>query len=225
MLSKLLDRLERRVGRHCGVRNLMSIVVIGTVIVFLADYIIPSILPGVSASGLLCFSKSKILEGQVWRVITFIFVPTGSANILLMAIGLYFDWLMGELLQNHWGTLRFNIFYTAGMLGAVIVGCISGYTSAYYLNMSLMLAMACIAPNMPLRLYGILEIRLKWLAIISIVMMALPLALARSWYEFGVLAAALINVLIFFADRMIGSLRDAWRHYRWKRSWHNGFKR
>lgn len=225
MLSKALDRLEARVGRHKGIRNLMTIIVIGTAIVYLADYILPAITGGFSLSYYLSFNRSKILQGEIWRVITFIFVPDGGGNIILFAIGLYFNWLMGEMLQNHWGTFRFNLFYMAGMLGSVLAGCITGYTTAYYLNTSLMLAMACIYPDMPLRLYGVINFRLKWLALLSVAMMVLQLLPSLSWASALAMLAALINVLIFLSDRLLEQIRKAWRHYQWKRNWRSGWKR
>lgn len=223
MLSRFLDRLENRVGRHKGIRNLMTIIVIGTVIVFAADMLLPSIV-GFSLSSYLSFSKAAIMRGQIWRLITFVFVPMDS-HILLLAISLYFYWLMGMQLQNQWGTFRFTLFYTGGMLGSVISGCITGYATAYYLNMSLMLAVAALYPNMPLRLYGILEIRLKWMALLSVVMMVLPLLGSSGWQQPVALAMALVNVLLFFLDKMIGQVRDAYRRYKWKQNWRGGWKR
>lgn len=224
MFSRLLDRLEARVGRHKGIRNLMSIIVFGTVLVYIADFLLP-IAANRTLSSYLIFSKEAIMRGEIWRLITFIFVPMHSGNLLLMAIGLYFDWLMGEHLQSHWGTFRFTLFYTVGMLGAVISGCITGYATSYYLNMSLMLAVAIIYPNMPLRLYGLLELRLKWFALISVVMMVLPLLSGGSWREAVALAAALLNVLLFFTDRLIAQVKDAYRRYTWKRNWRSGWRR
>ena len=229
MLSGLLDRLEARVGRHKGIRNLMSIVVIGTICVFLMDYLLPVFSQGTTMSSLLSFRMDRILRGEIWRLITFIFVPESSANILVMSIGLYFDWIMGDMLQNYWGTLRFTLFYTIGMLGAVIGGCLTGYATAYYLNMSLMLAMACIQPDMQLRLYGILNLKLKWLALISLALMLLPMIqvirYGYSWSQPVAMAASLINVMLFFADRLLGQMRDAWRHHQWKKNWRSGWKR
>ncbi|MBQ2953459.1 MAG: hypothetical protein IJE07_07860 [Clostridia bacterium] len=225
MLSRLIDRLEARIGRHRGIHNLMTIVVIGTIIVYLADYILPIVSGGTTLSSLLYFNRDRILRGEVWRVITFVFVPTGGGNLLLMAISLYFDWLMGSMLQNHWGTFRFTLFYTTGMLGAVLSGCITGYADAYYLNTSLMLTMACIHPEMPLQLYGILTLRLKWLAVISLAMMLLQLLPSFSWYNGLALVAALINVAVFVFDRLLDNIRNAWRHYQWKQNWRNGWKR
>lgn len=224
MLSRLLDRLEARVGRHKGIRNLMSIVVFGTALVYLADLLLP-FLTGTSFSGYLTFNKQLIMRGQIWRLFTFIFVPMESSHILLLAISLYFYWMIGDRLQNDWGTFRFTLYYTTGMLGSVISGCITGYATSYYLNMSLLLAMACIHPNMPMRLYGFVELRLKWLALFSAVMMVLPVLNYGGWREGVALAVALVNVLLFFLDKMLLLIKDAYRRYTWRRNWRNGWKR
>ncbi len=225
MLTSLLERLERRVGRHRGLRNLMTIIVIGMVIVLVADILLPVFANGMTLSSWLRFSKPLILKGQIWRLITFVFIPMESSNLFFFAISLYFFWLMGQQLQNYWGTFRFTVFYTTGMLGAVIAGCITGYTTSYYLNASLLLAMACILPNMQLRLYGIINIRLKWLALLSVVMMVLPLIGSSGWQQPTALAASLINVILFFLDRMIREGKQMWRHYQWKRNWRSGWRR
>ena len=119
MFARLLDRLEARVGRHKGIRNLMSVIVIGTVLVYFADILLPMVM-GRSLSAYLIFSKSAIMRGEIWRLFTFVFVPMESSSLLLLAISLYFYWMIGEQLQNRWGTLRFTLFYTTGILGSVI---------------------------------------------------------------------------------------------------------
>ena len=58
-----------------------------------------------------------------------------------------------------------------------------------------------------------------------VLMMALPMFSARSWHEPVALAAALLNVLLFFADRLMKMLRQKWRHYQWKRNWRDAWKR
>lgn len=225
MFSRLLDRLEARVGRHKGIRNLMTVIAIGTVITYFADMILPMVM-GRSLSSYLVFSKSAIMRGEIWRLITFVFVPIESSSLLLLAISLFFYWMMGQHLQNNWGTFRFTLFYTVGMLGSVISGCITGYATAYYLNLSLMLAVAIIHPNMTMRLYGILELRMKWFALISLAMMLLPFLQGfGTWKQAVAIAVALLNVLLFFMDGLIGQIKDAYRRYTWRRNWRSGWKR
>ena len=225
MFARLLDRLEARVGRHKGIRNLMSVIVIGTVLVYFADILLPMVM-GRSLSAYLIFSKSAIMRGEIWRLFTFVFVPMESSSLLLLAISLYFYWMIGEQLQNRWGTLRFTLFYTTGILGSVISGCITGYATAYYLNLSLMLAMAIIHPNLSMRLYGIVELRMKWLALISLAMMLLPFQQGfGSWQQGVAIVMALLNVILFFMDGMIHRIKDMYRRYTWRRNWRSGWKR
>ena len=223
MLSKFIDQLEARVGRHKGIRNLMLIVAIGTAIVYFVDYILPSV-AGRTLSSYLAFSKPAIMSGQIWRLVTFIFIP-GESSLLMLAISLYFYWSIGDQLQNEWGTFRFTLFYTTGMLGSVIAGCITGYATGYYLNLSIMLAMALLHPHMPLRIYGLIEIRLKWVALIAVVMLILPLLQSHGWQRPLALVVALLNVLLFFFNHFTTLIRDAHRRYMWKKNWRQNWRR
>ena len=106
--NSLLDKLDRKIGRY-ALRNLMTIIVIGTAIVWLLEMVVYQ-RTGVLISYWLYFDKDAILHGQVWRVITFVFVPE-EYNIFYLALSLYFYWLIGNSLENEWGSFRFDIFY------------------------------------------------------------------------------------------------------------------
>ena len=69
-----------------------------------------------------------VLHGQVWRLITFIFIPPNS-NILFILFSLYFYWLIGSALENQWGEFRYNIYYLCGMICTVIAGMITFFPS------------------------------------------------------------------------------------------------
>ena len=63
------------------------------------------------------------------------------------------------------------------------------------------------------------------MALLSVVMMVLPLLGSSGWQQPVALAMALVNVLLFFLDKMIGQVRDAYRRYKWKQNWRGGWKR
>ena len=67
---RFLDRLERRFGRY-AIKGLMTYIVIGNLAVFIFNYLMPSlnIIPK------LALIPSYVLKGQVWRLITYIFIP------------------------------------------------------------------------------------------------------------------------------------------------------
>ncbi len=219
MMNKLLDSLERRFGRHCGIRNLMSIIAVGMVATFICDMILPYTPLATTMSSYLMFDKAAILRGQVWRVFTFVFIPPNSSLFFAIFMILFY-WQLGQTLQNDWGTFRFTLYYTCGMLGTVLAGTLTGYATSYYLNLSLFLAVAILYPNRQVSLYGILNIRFKWLAAIDLLLM-LPTLLSGSWASRIALIVSLLNVLLFFAERLLSNAKDAYRRYKWRQNWRN----
>ncbi|MBN2269173.1 MAG: rhomboid family intramembrane serine protease [Sedimentisphaerales bacterium] len=54
---------------------------------------------------------------QVWRLVTYQFIHWGLWHILVNMLGLYF---LGPVLERHWGTKRFTIFYlSCGAVGGL----------------------------------------------------------------------------------------------------------
>ncbi len=219
MFQRLLDLIERRVGRYRGIRNLPGIIAAAMAVVYVADYLL---LPtfGFSLSAFLTFNRAAIFRGQVWRLITFIITPPGS-SILFIVMQLGFLYFTGNMLQNKWGTLRFNLFYFCGMLGSMIAGLITGYATNYYITLSLFLAVAILYPMMQVNFYGILPIRLKWLALLDAVML-LPGLINGSTGERIAILISLANVALFFYGQLIQQFREAKRRYEWKKSWRSG---
>lgn len=219
MFSKLLDRIEARVGRYRGIRNLITIIVAAMAVVYVADYVLGPV-TGFYLSNYLAFDRALVLRGQVWRLVTFVITPPDE-SILFIVMQLMFVYFTGTMLQNRWGTLRFNLFYLCGMLGSLIAGLITGYATSYYVNLSLLLAVAILYPTMQVNLYGILPIRMKWLAVIELVLI-LPGLLSSGWGKRIAIIVSLLNVLLFFSDRMLQQLKEAKRRYEWKKNWRSG---
>lgn len=152
-----LNRLERRMGRHY-IQNLMKYLCLAMLGVFILDY-----LPlARSASDFLSFNRTLILRGEIWRLITFIFLPP-SGSIVWIIFNLYFYFFLGTSLENHWGSARFNLFYALGIVGGIISGFITGVTTNFYLNTSLVLAFAVLYPEMEFMLFFVLPVKAKWM--------------------------------------------------------------
>ena len=219
MFSKLLDKIETRIGRYRGIRNLITIIVAAMAVVYVADLVLaPSM--GIYLSSYLAFNRAAILRGQIWRIFTFVITPP-NVSMLFIVMQLMFLYFTGNMLQNRWGTLRFNLFYLCGMLGSMIAGFITGYATSYYVNLSLLLAVAVLYPMMQVNIYGILPVRMKWLAMIDLVLL-LPGLINGSWGERIAIVVSLLNVALFFYDRFIYQFKEAKRRYEWKKSWRTG---
>jgi membrane associated rhomboid family serine protease len=120
------------------------------------------------------FSPDLILQGQIWRLVTWIILPN-SNNVLLLAISLYFYYFLAQTLEREWGTGRFTIYYLAGILLNVVFGFVLWLAgvpflllNAQYLNLSLFFTFAVMFPELQVRLFFILPIKVKWLALVDV---------------------------------------------------------
>lgn len=213
-LNAWVDRLERKFGRY-AIRNLMNYIVIGMGIVFLMDMFVRPF-TGFSLASLLTFSKTAILRGQIWRLVTFILIPP-SASMIWIFFSLYFYWLIGTTLENHWGAFRFNAYYLFGMLGAIIAGLMTGHATNLYLNLSLLLAFAILYPNHEV-LFLFISVKMKWLAIFDAAMILLS-AWGSGLSGWIALIFSLINVILFFGSDLIDAGKSAYRRYKWRQNW------
>ena len=208
--NSLLSKLDRKFGRY-GLKNLMFIIVIGMAFVWLADFALSRV-DNASLSSYLMFDKNKVLAGEVWRVLTFVFIPE-SDSVLFLLFSLYFFWFMGSLIEKEWGAFRFNLFYLVGYLGSLASGFITGYATSYYLNLTLFLAFAILNPNVQVMLFFIVPIKVKWLAILDIVLIGLELIVMPLVGKIAILVA-LLNVILFFWRPVFRSIKNYFRRKR-----------
>jgi len=205
-----LDKLERR-GRKLAIPGLMKIVVIGMALVFVCNLLFPQ----ANLLYYLAFSPALILQGQVWRVFTFVFLPPDS-SLLFIVFALYFYYLIGTSLENAWGSFRFTLYYFIGMLGAIIAGFLTGSATNSYLNLSLFFAFAAVYPDMQVLLFFLIPIKVKWLAIIDAVLFAVQLIFA-DWATRAAVIASLANFFIFFGPALFTRLKNYRRREDWRR--------
>jgi hypothetical protein len=85
---KLLDRLERKLGRF-AVPNLTLVIIAGQIAFFVARQ--AELQGGVQLPIVerLTLIPNLVLQGEVWRLVTFVFDPPG-ANLLWAALFWYF---------------------------------------------------------------------------------------------------------------------------------------
>lgn len=217
MNQNWLNRLERKYGRY-GIENLMNTIVIGMGLIYVLDFFFYGSMR-VSLSSMLAFDRTAILHGQIWRLLTFIFIPPNT-SLLFILISLYFYWMLGSLLEQHWGTFRFNVFYLCGMLGTIVSGMITGYATNNFLNLSLFLAFALLYPNFEVLLFMILPIKIKYLAMLDAASLVF-LFFTSTWSGKLALIVSLINLLLFFGGDLNRTIKNAKRRRDWKNQFRN----
>ena len=155
-------------NRDKGIPNLMLYIVLGNAVVT-----VMSLLNGGAALFyLLCFDKALIMQGQVWRLFTFVFTQTGDG--LFGLIFLYFFYMLGRQVELRMGTLRFNLYYLCGVILMDIFAFIF-YTDfyapiywnmSYYLHLSLLLTFATTNPQAQFLILFIIPIKAWVMALI-----------------------------------------------------------
>lgn len=210
MKQSWLDKLEKKIGwlRVPGLmRYIIAIQLVGAFIGVFAPAVYNTFL---------ALNFSAIVRGQVWRLVTFVFYPSidslSPVNILLLAIELYLYYMIGNTLENIWGTFRFTLYYVSGYLlsivAAFLVFVVTGFTiwpaGFDYVNQSLFLAFAVIFPDMEFLLYFILPVKAKWFALIYAGIMVYDIfAYVATGNIVGYVYAAaivisMLNFLVFF---------------------------
>ena len=102
-MKKLYDGVQRFCAAHprFGIPNLMRVIVIGNVAVYVLMLLTQA--NDANALSFLTFNLNALLHGEVWRLVTFVFVPAYSSPFALL-ISLYFYYWIGSTLERQWGT-------------------------------------------------------------------------------------------------------------------------
>lgn len=139
----------------------------------------------------ICFDRAAILHGQVWRLFTFILVPERSGLLLFLFLFAYYG--IGRMVEQVWGTLKFNLFYLCGIVWIDIAAMIfGGGASAGYLNLSLFLVLATLFPDNQVLLAYIIPLKMKYLAWAYLLMILVDIVQLDFFSLF-----ALLNYFIF----------------------------
>lgn len=204
-----LNKMERKIGKY-AIPNLMIYLIAAYCIGFVIYTVNPNFML------MLTLSPYHILHGQVWRLITWILMPTDTRvfSLLIMAL-LYYQ--LGSALERSWGTFRFNVYIFGGMLFTVIgafilygiyaaagtgsletISLISSLTfTTNYINLTIFLAFAVMYPEMQILLFFIIPVKMKWMVVVYAVLIAINLILT-SWGGRIAIIMSILNFLIFF---------------------------
>ena len=233
-----MKTLSRWISEFCskhpnlGIPDLIKYIAVGNVIVFVGDMVTQGML-----SQFVSFYPELILRGQIWRLITFVFapLPVGGESMLsqtifgrtfLFALMTFFYYWIGTSLERQWGSTRFTVFYGLGVLfniaaGMILylsfpfraTGALLGYyvetANMYYVNMSLFFSFATLYPDMQVNLYGIIPLKVKWLAHIDLVFFGYAIVsplMSGQWLWALMPIVAILNYLIFFWEDLINTL-------------------
>jgi len=197
---RLLDKLERRIG-FIAIPGLIRAIVTLNALVFVLVYL------NKGFDSYLALDVAQILAGQVWRLVTYIFVPQ-MGHPFLVLIALWFLWFIGDGLERAWGPFRLTLYFLVGMIGTTIAALLSdSQFSNQMLFTTLFFAFAHFYPEEIIYVFFILPLKIKWIAWVYAGYLLLGFATKSNSYRLA-LVAALSNYLIFFGPGVIRHLRQ-----------------
>jgi len=208
-MKNLRSRWNRFCFRHRdkGIPNLMLYLSLGSALV----YLMSTVTGNYFLYDWLCFDRSLILQGQVWRLISYPLTYSGG-NILLTAISLLCYYSLGRAMENVWGTLRFNLFYATGMV-LMDIFCMlfpPFQADVFSLNLSLFLAYATMFPDTQFLLFFIIPVKAWIFALFNLAIVVMDLITYPFPYNlFSVISLA--NYFLFFGKDVLNVLPMSWR--------------
>lgn len=200
-----LDKLERRFG-FLAIPGLLRYVAALTALVFILYMLDPHYLD------LMELKPAAVKRGEVWRLITYIFIPQlGSLipapNWFNAAFSVLFLIWVGDRLEEAWGSFKLNLYFLLGMLGTTIAAFIFGQNFSNGMLLSgIFFAFARFYPDMVIFFAYILPLKVKWIAWIYAVILFLQFLLGSMAFRSAALVA-LANYLIFFGPEIIHAAR------------------
>ena len=209
-----MSEFEKKYGKYA-----VSGLSLKLVVLYVIGYVLYYMMPGVFS--LLTLDVTGLLNGQVWRAVSWLLVPPdGGSNLFFVAIMLFFYYSIGTSLERVWGDFKYNVFIFMGILLTVLsalawyvmvrltggyspvdlaVLCRSAapYFSTYYINMSIFLAFALTFPEAQVYLFFVIPLKVKYLGWVDVGFLLLSMFTGNSAERF-VIGAALLNVLLLF---------------------------
>lgn len=198
---------RRKIEEFCahhpnfGIPNLMRYLTIANVVFWIL---------GTANSVLLSylrFDAGLIMQGQIWRLITFMVYPPSMG--LLAFLVFYFYYWMGTALEQVWGTAQFNIYLLIGWALTVIYGFLVYFIGglrisidAQYLYLSMFFSYAALFPDQTVLLFFFIPIKMKYMAIIDAVYFLA--AVITNPFPVNLLpVVAVLNFFIFFSGTLL----------------------
>lgn len=180
----LVDRLERKFGWIAipGIVRILAGFQLLTYVLFKFNE---------EVYYMLMLDPELIMRGQAWRLVSFVFLLPPSMPVLLVIFALWFMFFLGEIVESMWGSFRLT-FYLAGSILGIVAGAFLAYYvvgdigrlvegrragNEFYEFMfrtrstgliwvtTILFAAAVMHPNLQINLFGVIPIKLYWIAI------------------------------------------------------------
>ncbi len=199
-----LDRLERKFPQ-LALEGLIRYISFLMMMVFFLDQ--SRLLP----YEMLYLDSHLIMQGQVWRLFTFLLIPK-STSLFFLIFELTILVMCADGLESEWGTFKLTVYYLFGALANIAIAFVmpQAQLGSYFLYLTLFLGFATLYPDFELLLFFIIPIKIKYLALLSALWIVLALAL-NPWPEKIAILLSVGNYLLFFGPDFFKTAQGNYR--------------
>jgi len=197
---EFLEKWERKLG-WMSFPGLLRYYALFHVMVYLLQYLNPHI------GQILEFDLGKIMSGEVWRAVTFLFSSSGmggQGGLSLLAV--YFmvviAFLCSDGLEEAWGVFRSSMFYYAGFAGLLLANVIYSILfpvplpgSGFFMYEAAFFAFATLFPRFELLLFFILPVQVRWLALLGV--LGILISVVKAPLIIGFVILGLANYILW----------------------------
>ena len=164
-------------------------------------------------TSILKLDPSLVAQGEYWRLITFLFVPSNLAHPIFLLLFLWFLWSIGDALEGAWGSFHLNLFFLIGIVAVVLVSFLqpSIPINPFNLHNSLFLAFATTMPDQKVFFFPLpIPLSVRWVAAITSGLLFLP-----AFFQpilFPSIFAGLAGYIAFFFPPFLESIWERFRN-------------
>lgn len=199
------DTMRAQLPRHfqtladrCAIPGLIRYVALLNALVFILHLLAPGFL------SVLELDPRLVLQGEVWRLVTWIFIPETLSPFWIF-FALLFLLYLGDGLESAMGASWLTLFYVTGVILCTLVNFFFGLYGGgpvlgranTFLNLSLLLAFATLYPDFKVLVFFIIPVKIAWLALFSAVIMIIA-TLGQPMVVAATLGASFLNYFLFF---------------------------
>lgn len=145
-------------------------------------YVLQIVRPGIGV--LLMFDQKKIFAGEVWRLLTFLFASSGFGHVTSMGMIFVFFMVMiafmiSDALEGAWGVFKTSMYYYFGIICLIAANFLNsvwmvGMLDGMFLYEAAFFAFATLFPRVEFRLFFILPVQVRFLAILGAIGLLWP---------------------------------------------------
>ena len=206
-LVAVIEWLEKKLG-FLAFPHLVRALVLFQFMAYVFAVLNPATATSPGFLALLELNTIKVLQGEVWRLFTFLFVPR-SMNPLWLLLALWVLWIIGEGVEQGIGRFRLTVYVFVSVLAQVLAAFTIGWqANGEFVFYALLLAFASLYPEQVFYLFLVLPVKVKWIGYFIGAFLLFFFLVVPPLAKLGLLLSV-SAYLLFFVLPWLNSLRQA----------------